>query len=261
MLQRTGYADSFIQALKSGMIYPIRDFENQKLEILSVATIGDIAVAYCGADIDLSIGAIKESAKLLQDNFAGVGIDEIREAFKLAASKKIDANLAAYSGQFTVRLFGDVMASYIEYRRPAVALIHQQIEIERQERELAVLAGKIAQAREAVVMQFKSIVAGSANPFTNYGDIPTNWCDILRGENLIFGDPATWIEAKRTVRERFMLQQRMIIPDDTLSAFDAKKAFAEMEHDETIFSNLLLPRAKVLYERLLIWKAITTSSQ
>jgi len=211
---------------------------------------------YCGADLDVSGPAIRESAELLREKFSGLGLDEVREAFMLAASKQIDANLAAYSGQFTVRIFGEVMSAYVEFRRPIYADMLRTIEEQKKREADAEKEARNAKTREDIIEQFGQMCRGEINDFAAPDGIPDIWAKILVEEMQVFGDPAIWIQAKKTVVERFKAAQSILMPDETLSPFDAKRVYLALQSDPDIFQEELKPRAISLYGRLLVWNEI-----
>lgn len=94
-----------------------------KLAVLRVAT------TYCAADVskDKTPNDVwKSCADLLKSQFGSIGTTEIDEAFSLAAAKRIQADLTAYGGKFSVGMFGAVMAAYEDFRRPIVFEIEKQ---------------------------------------------------------------------------------------------------------------------------------------
>lgn len=78
------------------------------------------AMSYCGlGKTDDSI--FDEAVDFVLLRFGHIGVSEIREAFRLAASKEIDADLTTYYGQFTIKVLGDVLSAYNLYRNRALA--------------------------------------------------------------------------------------------------------------------------------------------
>ena len=257
MQHKTGLGNNLLLAIHSAMVYPIRELGKDKFAVLATVEIGRCAVDYCGADIELSGPAISESASLLREKFSGFSLDEVREAFMLAVSKRIDANLAAYSGQFTVRLFGEVMYAYEEFRRPLFAeMVKEMVEQGLRDAEEEKQA-RNAKTREQIVEEFGQMCRGELQPFENTDSIPNLWAKVLVEEMQIFGNPSTWIEAKKTVVERFKSAQSILMADETLSAFDAKRVYLALKNEPDIFPEELKPRAIGLYGRLLVFNEIT----
>lgn len=256
MSEKTGLGQTTLQAVCLGIENPIRSLSADQFRDIAAGTIGAIAIKYCGADIDLSRPAIIESAALLREKFSGIGIGEVNEAFKLAASKQIEANLSAYSGQFTVRIFGEVMATYIDYRRPLVVEIEkrksemeaERMELEKQERN--------NRTRKEIIDGFTGMCTGTVQTFAAPSGIPDFWARILTEEKLVFGDAETWKEAKRIVVERFKTARNLAMPDETLSEYDAKQVMYRLQNDPEIFPEALRPRAEILYGQLIVWNEI-----
>jgi hypothetical protein len=79
------------------------------------ATIEACAAAFCGATTVTPI-VLNECAIMMIQRYAYMGVSEITNAFSLAASKAITANLTTYYGVFPVSIFGEVLSAYSAYR-------------------------------------------------------------------------------------------------------------------------------------------------
>ena len=79
------------------------------------ATIEACAVAFCGSTTVTPI-VLNECAIMMIRQYAYMGVSEITNAFSLAASKVITANLTTYYGVFPVSVFGEVLSAYSAYR-------------------------------------------------------------------------------------------------------------------------------------------------
>lgn len=174
----------------------------------------------------------------------------------LAASKQIEANLSAYNGGFTVRLFGEVMAAYCEFRRPLYAEMLKEIDAQKRSLEEAEKQSRNAMARDAIVERFKAMKSGSEAMFNSIDSIPDIWAKVLVEEMLVFGNASTWIEAKKKVVERFMAAQSILMADETLSQFDARRVYLSLKNEPDIFPEELKPRATILYGRMLVWNEL-----
>jgi len=80
------------------------------------------AKTYCGAG-STSQDVCTECADFAMTHYGHLGVDEIRQAFGLAAAGKLSAqndepvNIRAYHGAFTVLMLGDLLNAYDNYRR------------------------------------------------------------------------------------------------------------------------------------------------
>lgn len=90
--------------------------ENSDAAVSAIkATIEACAAAFCGATTVTPI-VLNECAIMMIQRYAYMGVSEITNAFSLAASKAITANLTTYYGVFPVSVFGDVLSAYSAYR-------------------------------------------------------------------------------------------------------------------------------------------------
>jgi hypothetical protein len=96
--------------------------------------IADIWEHYCGGDASmLREPFLKEARSLIIDKFGMLGINELREAFRLASVNIYDVNLSSYGGKVRLQTIGECLSKYIEYRRPIVSqLLREQQVIEAQ---------------------------------------------------------------------------------------------------------------------------------
>jgi hypothetical protein len=113
-------------------------FTSDKFTLLKLLdeVIADIWEHYCGANIDnLNEAFKKEARQLIIEKFGGIGVNEIREAFRLASVNVLNVNLTSYGGKIGLQVIGDCLSKYVEYRRPIVAEINAIKERQKWEAE------------------------------------------------------------------------------------------------------------------------------
>lgn len=103
---------------------------------LAMACLGD-ELAYCAQHYsgahDVPDELMDEALEFVSTRFGGIGVDEIREAFRLAAAGDLgELNMKAYYGQFTIVILGTVLHAYLEYRCRVVQALS------RKEREMQI---------------------------------------------------------------------------------------------------------------------------
>ena len=145
------------------------------------AVIGEVMIAYCGATSDgTHIGIFNACAELMVHKYNEMSLEEIREAFRLAAINEIDADITAYKGVATVAIFGNVMSKYKDYRRKYVAEILRVKEIEDRERMQEDGHGeKKAQYEQMVIDWFNDALKSKGALITSYGQIPVYYYNTL----------------------------------------------------------------------------------
>lgn len=89
-------------------------------EVATVSLIDELtycATNYSGAR-DVPDDMLDEAAEFVATRFGDFAIDEVREAFRLAAAGELgDVDMKAYYGQFTIVILGAVLSAYKVYRR------------------------------------------------------------------------------------------------------------------------------------------------
>jgi len=95
------------------------------------------AAVYCGADALKNSDVLDEAIYFCISRFAQLGVGEIREAFSLAAAGDLgDIDLSAYHGRFTIKILGEVLKSYLDFREKVVRELRRaELEAAEAERE------------------------------------------------------------------------------------------------------------------------------
>ena len=107
--------DSCLTALSGGSITALNAADDLALITALQLEVEHCAATYCAAPNTLT-DTMDECVLFVIDQFGFLCPSEIRQAFRLAAAGKIEANLNAYNGAFSVRILGEVLSSYEDYR-------------------------------------------------------------------------------------------------------------------------------------------------
>lgn len=138
---RLGCDKRTLAAVCSGLTLSIRrQMAQQGEEVATVSLIDELtycATNYSGAR-DVPDDMLDEAAEFVATRFGDFAIDEVREAFRLAAAGELgDVDMKAYYGQFTIVILGAVLSAYKVYRRRiAQAIQRAEQEAEDRQREL-----------------------------------------------------------------------------------------------------------------------------
>lgn len=150
-------------AIELGMTRQIRSmYATDRFTLLKNLdeVIADIWEHYCGAHIDnLNEAFKKEARQLIIEKFGNLGVNEIREAFRLASVNVLNVNLTSYGGKVGLQVIGDCLSKYVEHRRPIAAEIRkaqqQQQQLAQQEADF-----KKKQEFEAYVLEWFETMKG-----------------------------------------------------------------------------------------------------
>lgn len=123
-----------------GMDYKIRDVHKQqgfqkKLDEV-IKTIWNV---YCGADPTmLTDEFVNEASESIIKKFSMLGVNEIKEAFRLASINVISSDLRSFGGRISIQVIGKTLDNYLEYRKPIAAeILTEQREQQRIQDEVS----------------------------------------------------------------------------------------------------------------------------
>ena len=124
----TGTTSIVIHALSSPTAR-IRNIPVQAANTALQAVIITVATSYCGADPERTPGDVwGEAAAFIIRFYPEIMVEEVLEAFRLASSGKWhEVDIAAYRGQFTIKMVGDVMKAYIQDRNQVRSAIDRAL--------------------------------------------------------------------------------------------------------------------------------------
>ena len=123
--ERTGSSRELVSLVSKAVVDQIRirtmlvENEVQALALLA-AELQACAIQYTGC-VKTDDLVFDECIEFVIERFAGLHIDEIRHAFRLAASGELgEIKLEAYFGTFTVAMLGRILTAYDQYRKKIV---------------------------------------------------------------------------------------------------------------------------------------------
>lgn len=156
-------------------------FSEEQIQGDLTATIGKVMISYCGANSDgTHIGIFRDCAELMVHKFSEMSHGDIIEAFRLAATNEIEANIIAYKGAANVSIFGNVMSKYKEYRRKYEAELSNQKELAERERMQAEgYWQKKLQYEQMVVDWYEHSMQTKGSSIDGYGQIPVYYYNTL----------------------------------------------------------------------------------
>lgn len=228
--------------------------------IAAAAMIDQVAASYCGADRSTMAAVYDECAYLLRQKFGHFAAEEVREAFRMAAANRIEADLTAYGGRFTVAMFGDVLTAYAKHRAKIVAALEAQKAAQAE-------ASRLEKRREHGRLMLERFLAefeqmrNENNRFARWQDIPAGTDEALKNRGVFDAvsksDKAFWwLEAKReAVRELRELEG---------SGADlqwAARIVRRCECNPDQFPPELMPRATVIYGKMLAFSLLAPYRQ
>lgn len=127
-------SESDAVTMVNGFNNKIRNIEKVEAERKLQALLTICAKLYCGMVSDESTPLMMQfAAEYVIKSHAGLGIDEIKLAFVMAVDGKINANVKAYGGVFSIAMLGEILTAYREHRNKIINKVLDCQEKERRE--------------------------------------------------------------------------------------------------------------------------------
>ncbi len=256
-----------VRAVAAGLTAPALGLSEYDQKISTRATISRVAIDYCGADISISEGAVKECSQLFMSKWGMMSVAEIRDAFAMASTHEIKAsekpiNMVAYSGVFTVAMFSEVMNAYSSHRGAVLAAMHRAKAELIEEQRAEARAEEAKNYRTKVVDRFMELQVENTH-FECAEKIPMRWFEILFDAGLIEHDGKVFVEAKKATAAHFRncMQDLKHYPNIEMSDSRKSDVYREMKKDPGLFPDELLGDAKRLYGRMMVFSKISTYTQ
>jgi hypothetical protein len=252
------YPMGAVQAVFHGHQSQIRRMEEKVAIGRSRLEIGKLAETYCGVNVadPVNVTVIRACADLLISKYPELGIHEIHEAFSLASVRKIDADLTAYGGRFTVNMFGGVLSAYEPYRRAILAALSKGQDKINADNEAAYEAQRNAEYRATLIKTFAELQQENKE-FKGSDGIPAIWAKILSEEGLLEKQTGLWRDCKNAVCAEFLAMvddgRAKFIISSIGSYADCAKLAEEMRADPDLFPPQLQEQAKNMYSRRLVF--------
>lgn len=252
---KSGVARSRLDVIAEGHLNPVRKLDSMALNGRGMVMIGRVAETYCGVDIQQAVNkqAVVDCLKLLRTKFPEMGLNEIDEAFSMAAAQLIDVSLTAFGGRFTVAMFGAVLSAYRTFRNNVLVQMSKGAEQEAEETEQAENEKRNAEYRAHVVSEFTRLKVENRQ-IESADKVPAVWPKILREMGFINTNTALWLQAKQQVCADFVRdvansEFSILIGNST----SCRKLADKIKTDPEFFPEELRPAAEILYGRWIVF--------
>ncbi len=243
-----------------GYYNPIRSMpKDQVKNYLSIA-ISNAGKAYSGMkEGDKTMPEIiQECVRFTYDQFNSIGVNEIMDAFKLAAANRFEnVDIKAYGGVFTVSLLGDVLYAYSKYRNKIIAkyleLKDTEQRAENKEREKI---KKNNEAREKIKTDIEAAIISIQQGiyfWQTWHEVPVHYAEIAVGAGWVEVSPEfkkkIWEESKELAKKELIKTAQ-----DHSNLVEARKAKQILM--QNIESQIISEPAKRIYAKRLIFEYI-----
>jgi hypothetical protein len=245
------YSPSSRSVVAFGLTKPMRvdvhsvDFNNRLSIVLTVA-----CVHYCGAkEESLDSAFIKEVYDFLLQKFGGLGVNEIQEAFRLAAANVIDVDISAYNGRVTIKTIGDVLAKYSRYRDPIKKELMREQELNAMREQEDEQQRKHQEFEQTVLAWWADMPQ-----IKHFNDVPHYFYDTLVNHRKIAGDSVTlsWFTLMAKVYKMTDIKRAMgrtiSLDEERVKREELRRVFEGSE------KNVIENMGKRMYIYAALWK-------
>jgi hypothetical protein len=242
-----------------GFLEPIRKFDRQKIAPVIAENIMICARIYCGMkDSEIMKETVIEASKFVISKFAHLGVNEIKDAFQMAAANEFEnVNMTAYFGQMSIATLGDILDAYTKHRNKTVAKYLElkenaqkqyDKEVEKEERNNAARL-KIKTDIEAAIISIQQGVYF----WQTWHEVPVHYAEIAVGAGWVEVSPEfkknIWEESKELAKKELIKTAQ-----DHSNLVEARKAKQILM--QNIESQIISEPAKRIYAKRLIFEYI-----
>jgi hypothetical protein len=218
------------------------------------------ATMYCGMQKEKMLTeTIQESVRFVFKNYSFIGVQEIREAFSLAAANTFEGvNMTAFFGTFTISMLGDILSAYQKYRNPIIykayeLIIKEETKIKEEGEKHQKNAQALTQIEQDIEQAIIAVQSGVPMIWESWHDVPVHYAEIAVREG--------WVEIsaemKKVIWEKakaYALRDIQAVASDLSNFSEAKQARISLR--TKIEAEIITDPAKRIYSKLLIFEYI-----
>lgn len=239
-----------VTAVAEGMQNRISSLDDTSAKLAITGAIRAVALDY-GGNNDIAAQTLAECIRLVQSEFAFLGVNEIRIAYRQWAVNKTDAGKRGemYGGQINAAQVGAVLSAYVEKRRQVVKALTEAAHAAKdaQDKERRTEAAK---ARFWQDLQ-KAIGAARAGGVTDWRQVPYFWYQSLKKRGYINFEPG---EAQTIYEEAKELA--VIEAGNRVEVENGIRKIEAMREYERIIGELEPNEAKTIAQRLSVFRKV-----
>ena len=251
-----------LSVIANGYDNPIRSMTKEQVVQQVQPMLMICAKMYCGVREDRTLPELtQEATRFIYSKFSSLGLEEIREAFSMAAANYFDGvDMKAYFGTFTISMLGDILAAFTKYRNKIVnELIDSQDKAARKEAEETEKLVKNEETRKEVCKEILTAIkaAQEGMPFwEHWEDIPSYYSKIAL-ENKVIS-----VEAEKKLE--LWQESNKLAKQKVIELSNDESRFMEAKHARDILKDLVAGKevktlhdsAVRIYSKLLIWEFV-----
>lgn len=129
----TSCTRQYVEVVAAGLDRSIAKFTDKK----AVKTLIHSAIEFCAENYtsatNLNAELLKECTLTVLEYFSFLGVEEIKQSFRVAASGVVSVDLNTYYGKFNVNILTSVLNAYKEYRKEVASKLLQGLEVQKEQ--------------------------------------------------------------------------------------------------------------------------------
>ena len=238
----------------------VRNFPPADAEQALIGALYLCTALYMGVKKDRTPDEIYQAgAQFILNNFGFLSIADIKQAFELAAAKRLQVDLKAYYGTFDIEAIGELLNAYKLFRNTALNAVQSAIKKEQQrQQEEAQKEMKNADARAAFcaeVLKWVAMAKEEIPPFDTWQEIPAAKVTAAFESEALKLDgeikKQIWKQAGLEAVKKMRQEKAQQVAAGLLSAGHVKQFLDDIKNGIEVKG--LQEKRKVIYAQLLLW--------
>ena len=271
VLSKAETKETTLRKIKAGTQAPLRSFEVEEARAGVLEVLYLCASFYMGVKPPESkedkekIMLYQKAASVIVENFSWISALEIDEAFSLAASGKIKADLRAFYGTFNINAIGQLLKAYKEHRNKVLAAVQEEINKKKREEEEKVKKEMLNEEARAAfcseVLKWVQMSQEGFPPFEDWREIPSIKAEAaFKSGAIIFeGDESKikaeiWRRAGALTVEEMQRETRQEIEEGRKGAASIKALLKTIKEGQK--PKGYEGKRQKIYSQLLLWEFI-----
>lgn len=248
------------KAVIEGYLQPIRNMNKEDVVQSVGAMLVLCAKMYCGMQEGKMLPeTIQESVRFIYKHHKNIGVNEIREAFSLAAANTFNGiNMTAYFGIFTVAMLGDILSAYNLYRNPIIARAYEnatRLELDAKCEEAKKTKNWLArkEIRSDIEKAIVAVQTDAEPVWETWHEVPVHYAEIAINFDII--------EVSDDFKLKIWQRSKELALDELKTTAQDYSNFSEAKRTRLMLKNrveseIVKDPAKRIYSKLLVFEYV-----
>lgn len=249
-MSQSGASPVLLDAAITGYHNQLRHMPMEEAFARLMVALREVAQDY-GARQAVLEETFTECVRITRKKFAGLGIEEIREAYRMWAAGELNlrkGEAEMYGGQFNAAQLGKVLAAYMEQRRAALGAYLRELEAYHREQEKASKKERLKREYEE---NFERILRGFQPK--SWREVPFHWFETAWKRGLI--------RLTETEQVEVLAQARALALEEAEEEKEKANIFQRKQIEKLAEGEGLEGRAKTIARKLALFQKFYQNQQ